>query len=121
MLNDVILCVLLQLIPECIAISLSNNIITLLVSSILHFSGFLFEFQSFLMNVVLGMYQNEDYGNIIYNQIVKTFACIAPYRIGHCHSMRTLRHSLQPTRKLNVSLIQGNGCNNKQWKRNILY
>ena len=57
MLNDVILCLLLQL-PECIAYSLSYNRIKLLVywQSILHFRGFLIDFQGFLVNGVLGMF-----------------------------------------------------------------
>ena len=57
MLNDVILCLLLQL-PECNAYSLSNNVIKLMVywQSILHFSGFLIEFQSIPLNSVLGMF-----------------------------------------------------------------
>ena len=62
-LNDVIPCRLLQL-PECIAYSLSNKVIKLLVywQSILHFSGFLIEFQSFLSNHVLVVFLvcNED-------------------------------------------------------------
>ena len=57
MLNDIILCLLLQL-PECIVYSLSNNTILRLVywQSTLHFSGILIEFQSFLMDGVLGMF-----------------------------------------------------------------
>ena len=49
--NDVILCLLLEQ-PECIAYSLTNNSIKLLVcwQSILHFNGFLIEFHSFLVN-----------------------------------------------------------------------
>ena len=56
-LNDVMLCLLLQL-PKCIAYSLSNIVIKLIVywQSIVYFSGFLIEFQSFLVNGVLGIF-----------------------------------------------------------------
>ena len=53
MLNDGILCLLLKL-PECIACSLSNN-----GNQAIHLSGFLFEFQSFLVNDMLGMFYLE--------------------------------------------------------------
>ena len=56
-LHNIILCSLVQL-PESIACYLSNNVIKLMVywQSILHFSGFLFEFQSFLVDSVSRMF-----------------------------------------------------------------
>ena len=49
-------CLILQL-PEGIAYFPSNNVIKRMIhwQSILHFSGFLIKFQSFLANGVLGM------------------------------------------------------------------
>ena len=59
--DDVTLCLLLQL-PACIAHYLSNDVINYVavacLQSAIRFSGFQFEFQSFLANGLLGLLQS---------------------------------------------------------------
>ena len=65
-LSDITMCLLLQP-PGCIAYYLSNNVIrcTVYWQSTLHFSGFLIEFQSFLMNGVLELFSPQNEGEFI--------------------------------------------------------